>query len=60
MTDRDRPVARLSATDESTDRLADLIAAGIVRAPTRKTRRRPARRIGPKESVNDLVADQRR
>lgn len=34
VTDRGRPVARLSAIDESTDRLADLVAAGVVRAPS--------------------------
>jgi prevent-host-death family protein len=60
VTDRGRPVARLSAIDESTDRLADLVAAGVVRAPTRKTRRRPSRRIDAKGSVSDLVAEQRR
>ncbi len=60
VTDRGRPVARLSAIDESTDRLADLVAAGVVRAPTRKTRRRPSRRIEAKGSVSDLVAEQRR
>ena len=31
VTDRGRPVARLSALDHSTDRLAELIAAGVVR-----------------------------
>ena len=60
VTDRGRPVARLSAIDESTDRLADLVAAGVVRAPTRKARRRPSRRIEAKGSVSDLVAEQRR
>jgi prevent-host-death family protein len=60
VTDRGRPVARLSAIDESTGRLADLVAAGVVRAPTRKTRRRPSRRIEAKGSVSDLVAEQRR
>lgn len=60
VTDRGRPVARLSAIDESIDRLADLVAAGVVRAPTRKTRRRPSRRIEAKGPVSDLVAEQRR
>ncbi len=60
VTDRGRPVARLSAIDESTGRLADLVAAGVVRAPTRKTRRRPSRRIEAKGSVTDLVSEQRR
>jgi prevent-host-death family protein len=60
VTDRGRPIARLSAMDHSTDRLAELIAAGVVRAPKRTTRSRPARRIKPKGSVSDLVAEQRR
>lgn len=60
VTDRGRPVARLSAIDARTDRLADLVAAGVVRAPTRKARRRPSRRIEAKGSVSDLVSEQRR
>ena len=60
VTDRGRPVARLSAIDEATDRLADLVAAGVVRAPTQKARRRPARRLEAKGSVSDLVSEQRR
>jgi prevent-host-death family protein len=60
VTDRGRPVARLSALDHSTDRLAELIAAGVVRPPRSTTRSRPARRIKPKGSVSDLVAEQRR
>lgn len=60
VTDRGRPVARLSAIDESTDRLADLVAAGIVRAPTQKVRRRPGRRIEAGGPVSDLVSEQRR
>lgn len=60
VTDRGRPVARLASLDASTDRLADLIAAGVIRPAKRATRRPPARRIKPKGSVSDLVADQRR
>jgi len=60
VTDRGRPVARLSAIDASTDRLAELIAAGIVRPAKQTKRYRPARRITPKASVSDLVAEQRR
>jgi prevent-host-death family protein len=59
VTDRGRPVALLSAL-ESTDRLAELIAAGVVRPAKRRTRARPARRITSKGSVSDLVAEQRR
>lgn len=60
VTDRGRPVARLSALDHSTDRLAELVAAGVVRPAKRTMRSRPARRIKPKGSVSDLVAEQRR
>lgn len=60
VTDRGRPVARLSSIDESTDRLADLVAAGVVRPPVGKRRGRPQRRIVGKGSVSDLVAEQRR
>ena len=60
VTDRGKPVARLSALDHSTDRLAELIAAGIVRPAKRTTRRAPKQRIQPKGSVSDLVAEQRR
>jgi prevent-host-death family protein len=60
VTDRGRPVARLSALDHSTDRLAELIAAGVVRPAKRTSRVAPKRRIKPKGSVSDLVAEQRR
>jgi prevent-host-death family protein len=60
VTDRGRPVARLAAVDQATDRLADLVAAGVVRPPTRAARRRPRRRIAAKGSVSDLVDAQRR
>ena len=60
VTDRGRPVARLSALDSSVDRLSDLIAAGVVRPAKRTKRRRPARRVKPGGSVSDLVAEQRR
>lgn len=60
VTDRGRPVARLSAIDASEDRLADLVAAGVVRAPISRTRHVPARRIKATAPVSDLVAEQRR
>lgn len=60
VTDRGRPVARLSALDQPTDRLAELIASGAVRSPGRRTRHRPSRRVESKGSVSDLVAEQRR
>lgn len=60
VTDRGRPVARLSAVDASHDRLADLVAEGVVRAPASSGRHVPARRIRAKAPVSDLVAEQRR
>ncbi|MEM9033830.1 MAG: type II toxin-antitoxin system prevent-host-death family antitoxin [Actinomycetota bacterium] len=60
VTDRGRPVARLSSVDASEDRLADLVAAGVVRAPARRERHVPRRRINPDGPVSDLVAEQRR
>ena len=60
VTDRGRPVARLSSVDASEDRLADLVAAGVVRSPVSGTRHVPERRIKATAPVSDLVADQRR
>lgn len=60
VTERGRPVARLSALDRADDRLAALIASGAVRPPRSRTRHRPARRIKARGSVSELVADQRR
>ncbi len=60
VTERGRPVARLSALDHSMDRLAELVATGVVRPAKRTSRRVPKNRITPKGSVSDLVADQRR
>jgi len=60
VTDRGRPVARLSALDSSVDHLSDLIAAGVVRPATRLARRVPSHRVKPAGSVSDLVAEQRR
>ncbi len=60
VTEHGKPVARLSAVDEATDRLAALVASGAVRPPTTRQRQRPSRRIKAKGSVSDLVAEQRR
>ena len=60
VTDRGRPVARLSAMDAADDRLADLVAAGVVRAPSSGERHVPAHRIKAKAPVSELVAEQRR
>jgi prevent-host-death family protein len=60
VTDRGRPVARLSAFDAvGGDRLAALIEDGLVRPPTSKVRRRPAP-LHAAGSVSELVAEQRR
>ena len=60
VTDHGRPVARPSPIDDTRDRLADLVAAGVVRAPASKQRRSLAPRIKTAGSVSDLVAEQRR
>lgn len=60
VTDRGRPVAKLSPLDASDDRLAELVATGVVRAPTSRSRHQPGRRIKSKGTVSDLVAEQRR
>lgn len=60
VTEHGRPVARLTAIDEPTARLAALVASGAVRPPNVRQRQRPARRIKAKGSVSDLVAEQRR
>jgi prevent-host-death family protein len=60
VTDRGRPIARLNSIDEvTTDRLAALIEAGLVRPPTSKVRQRPAP-LTSDGSVSELVAEQRR
>lgn len=59
VTDHGRPVARLVAVDASSDRLNDLVRAGLVR-PARSARGSlpgPVRGSGP---VSDSVSDQRR
>ena len=60
VTDRGRPVARLVPLDTADNRLADLVAAGVVRAPDTRMRRIPEHRITATGSVSDLVAEQRR
>ncbi|MFZ1437851.1 MAG: type II toxin-antitoxin system prevent-host-death family antitoxin [Candidatus Microthrix subdominans] len=59
VTEHGRPVARLIAIDASTDRLAQLIEAGVVRPP-RTTVRSVPEPINPAGTISDLVADQRR
>lgn len=60
VTDRGRPVARLTPIDATQDRLADLIAAGIVRSPTNRERHVPPRRVKAGAEVSDLATEQRR
>lgn len=60
VTDRGRPVARLSSLDAADDRLVELVAAGVVRAPGTRKRHMPDHRITGRGPVSDLVAEQRR
>lgn len=63
VTEHGRPIARLSAVDGDVDRMADLVAAGIVQPATKPERRLPARKAkivnGSSSLLADLVADQR-
>ncbi len=60
VTDRGRPVARLSGVDSvEGDRLARLIDAGLVRPPASRVRQRPVP-LDAGGSVSELVAEQRR
>ena len=60
VTDRGRPIARLSGIDDvARDKLATMIEAGLVRPPTSKVRRRPAP-LRSDGAVSELVAEQRR
>jgi prevent-host-death family protein len=59
VTDRGKPVARLVPVDGATDRLAELVAAGLARPPLEpRTPLNPPIEIDG--TVSDLVADQRR
>jgi prevent-host-death family protein len=60
VTHRGRPIAVISAMEPPTDRLAELIAAGVARPPVNRTRHRLGTPIRAKGPVSDLVADQRR
>ena len=60
VTDRGRPVAKLSPLDASNDRLVELVASGVVRPPQSLKRHQPGVRIKSKGTVSDLVAEQRR
>ena len=59
VTDRGRPIARLNGIDDvSQDKLAALIAAGVVQPPTSRVRRRPVP-LASSSPVSELVAEQR-
>lgn len=59
VTDHGKPVARLVAIDPGTNRLAELIAAGLV-TPAVTPQRPLPRPIKTAGTVSDLVAEQRR
>ena len=59
VTDRGRPIARLTGMDAATgDKLTAMIQAGLVRPPVAKVRQRPAP-LSSDGSVSELVAEQR-
>jgi prevent-host-death family protein len=58
VTDRGRPIARLTSMDAVTDKLAAMIEAGLVRPPSAKVRQRPVP-LTSTGSVSELVAEQR-
>lgn len=62
VTERGRPIARLSPVDADVDRMAALVAAGIVQPPQSGVRRLPTERISLSDAVSldDDIADQRR
>jgi prevent-host-death family protein len=60
VTERGRPIARLTAIAADVDRRAALIEAGIIRPASVGRRRLPSRvKIAPGESLGELVAEQR-
>lgn len=59
VTERGTPIARIAPLERSSDRLAQVIADGLVRPPKSGMRRRPAKPIKAKGSVSDLVSAQR-
>ncbi len=60
VTERGRPVARLTGVDPAIDKLAALVASGAVQLPASSSRRRPTHRIASSGPVSNLVAEQRR
>ena len=60
VTDRGRPIARLTSIDAASTKLAELVDSGLVQPPTEPERRRSAHRVKASGPVSDLVAEQRR
>ena len=62
VTEHGRPIARLSAVGGDVDRMAELVAAGIVQPAPGRQRHLPAKRVrlvGGESSLADIVAEQR-
>ena len=59
ITDRGRPVARLTSVQPDVDRLQELIDHGVI-TPATAPRSLPDRRVRVKGSLADLVAAERR
>jgi prevent-host-death family protein len=62
VTEHGRPVARLTSVAPDVDRMAELVAAGIVRPAAASRRRLPSKRVKLTvgDSIGELVAQQRR
>ena len=62
VTEHGRPIARLSAVGGDVDRMAELVAAGVVQPAPGRQRHLPAKRVklvGGASSLADIVAEQR-
>ena len=62
VTEHGRPIARLSAVGSDVDRMAVLVAAGIVQPATGRQRRLPSKRVklsGGASALAGIVAEQR-
>jgi len=62
VTERGKPIARLMPVDADTDRMADLIDAGIIRPPQSGQRRLPDERAALTDgsTMDDDISAQRR
>ena len=59
ITDRGRPVARHTSLEPAVDRMQELVDRGLI-TPATAPRSLPEHRIQVRDSLADLVADQRR